>query len=81
MSRTRRRAFKRTLGAGLLAGAAYGMWRWYRSRVPVSGAGEDWQPQPFPYPPFRATTAQRRTCTCTCRPTWSRAVALRSTTR
>ncbi len=39
------------LRAGLLAGAAYGMWRWYRSRMPEGATGAAWEPQPFPYPP------------------------------
>ncbi len=40
----------------MLVGAAYAGWRWYRSRVPESSAGEDWQPQPFPYPPMPRDT-------------------------
>jgi hypothetical protein len=40
---------RRVLGLGLLAGAAYAIWRQTASRsaAPVGG----WEPQPFPFPP------------------------------
>lgn len=43
------RLVKRALGAGLVAGAAYAVWRWYESHR--SESGMEWEAQPFPYPP------------------------------
>jgi len=40
---------RRVLGLGLLAGAAYAIWRQTASRSPAP-AGR-WEPQPFPFPP------------------------------
>ena len=40
---------RRLLGLGLLAGAAYAIWRRLAAQAPSTGAG--WQPQPFPFPP------------------------------
>jgi hypothetical protein len=40
---------KRLLGMGLLAGAAYAVWRAFDARSSASNV--TWQPQPFPYPP------------------------------
>ena len=40
---------KRVLGLGMLAAAAYSLWRAFERRRVDSGVG--WEPQPFPYPP------------------------------
>ncbi|MEX2255242.1 MAG: hypothetical protein WEC34_07380 [Acidimicrobiia bacterium] len=45
----KRRWVRRTLGLGLLAGAAYAVWRAIEAnRSPTSA---EWEPQPFPFPP------------------------------
>jgi hypothetical protein len=41
---------KRILGAGVIAGAAYAVWRALDERARTSTL--DWTPQPFPSPPF-----------------------------
>jgi len=42
------RTWKRVLGVGVVAAAAYAVWRaWPRGQV----EGAHWEPQPFPYPP------------------------------
>jgi len=47
-----RRARKRLLGAGAAAGAAYALWRAWRSRVPAPARGSTtWEAAPFPFPP------------------------------
>jgi hypothetical protein len=40
---------RRVLGVGILAGAAYAIWRKTASRAPAPAGG--WEPQPFPFPP------------------------------
>jgi hypothetical protein len=45
-------AVKRTLGAGVVAGALYAVWRAYRARMPASTSETSWQPAPFPFPPI-----------------------------
>ncbi len=40
---------RRMLGVGILAGAAYAIWRKSASRAPAPAGG--WEPQPFPFPP------------------------------
>ncbi|MGQ0823669.1 MAG: sunset domain-containing protein [Actinomycetota bacterium] len=51
-SRVVRRAVKRALGAGLVAGAGYAIWRAYRQRVPAAPPGSiEWESAPFPFPP------------------------------
>jgi hypothetical protein len=40
---------RRVLGLGLLAGAAYAIWRQTAARSPAPGG--NWEPQPFPFPP------------------------------
>src|SRR5881396_1172756 len=40
---------RRVLGLGILAGAAYAVWRKTASRTPAPVGG--WEPQPFPFPP------------------------------
>jgi hypothetical protein len=44
-----RTTVRRLLGLGILAGAAYAIWRAVSSRTTPGTAG--WQPQPFPFPP------------------------------
>jgi hypothetical protein len=51
---TKRRWLRRTLGLGLLAGAAYTVWRAIEANR-VAGEPE-WEPQPFPFPPQPRTT-------------------------
>jgi len=48
------RWLRRTLGLGLLAGAAYAVWRAIEANR-VAGESE-WEPQPFPFPPQPRTT-------------------------
>ena len=43
------RWLRRTLGLGLLAGAAYAVWRTIDANRVEHDAG--WEPQPFPFPP------------------------------
>jgi hypothetical protein len=51
-----RKSAKRLVGAGVLAAAAYAVWRAFDARRTASNV--TWEPQPFPYPPVpRATTA------------------------
>ena len=44
-----RKSVKRVLGVGLVAGAAYAVWRAMSVKTP--GTGLTWEPRPFPYPP------------------------------
>jgi hypothetical protein len=54
-----RRWVRRAFGLGLLAGAAYAVWRAVEAnRTPSDTA---WEPQPFPFPPQPRTTATRDT--------------------
>jgi hypothetical protein len=47
-----RRATKGVLGAGVVAAAAYALWRAWRSRLPAPPAGSaPWDAAPFPFPP------------------------------
>lgn len=43
------------MGAGLLGGAAYTLWRIYRSSVTSGPEGPTWEPAPFPFPPVPST--------------------------
>jgi hypothetical protein len=45
-----RKGVKRAVGLGLVAGAAYALWRAWRARVPAQKEIE-WQSAPFPFPP------------------------------
>ena len=45
-----RKATKRMLGAGLVAGVAYATWRAWKTRVPES-SDVAWDTAPFPFPP------------------------------
>lgn len=42
---------KRIVGAGLVGGAAYTLWRIFRSSVAAGPQGPAWEPAPFPFPP------------------------------
>lgn len=42
--------WKRVLGLGIVAGAAYAVWRTFDERARQSSL--EWQPQPFPSPPM-----------------------------
>jgi hypothetical protein len=44
-----RKSVKRVLGVGLVAGAAYAVWRTLSVKTP--GTGLTWEPRPFPFPP------------------------------
>ena len=46
-----RRASKRVVGTGLLAGLAYAGWRAWRARVPAPNPDLSWETAPFPFPP------------------------------
>ncbi len=46
-----RPSMKRALGAGLLAGLAYALWRAWRARVPAGPREIEWASAPFPFPP------------------------------
>jgi hypothetical protein len=44
-----RKGVRRALGLGVLAGAAFAVWRAYEKSRPAPTL--TWQPRPFPYPP------------------------------
>ena len=46
---------RRVLGAGVLAGAAYALWRAIEANLPAGDT--DWEPQPFPFPPQPRTAS------------------------
>jgi hypothetical protein len=46
-----RKGLKRAMGAGVLAGAGYAVWRAWRARVPEQERTIEWQSAPFPFPP------------------------------
>jgi hypothetical protein len=46
-----RKGTRRVLGAGVLAGLGYAVWRAWRARVPEQQRGVEWQSSPFPFPP------------------------------
>lgn len=48
-----RRWLRRILGLGLLAGAAYALWRVIAANR--AQGGQQWEPQPFPFPPQPST--------------------------
>jgi len=50
-----RKWWRRTIGLGVLAGLAYGVWRAIEANRVDSDPG--WEPQPFPFPPQPRTTA------------------------
>jgi len=61
MARRRHRrhpVFRKVLGAGLLAGAAYAVWRTIEANKRDDDVG--WEPQPFPFPPQPRNDAAQR---------------------
>jgi len=42
----------KVMGAGVVAGAAFAVWRAYRARVPQARSDTTWEPAPFPFPPI-----------------------------
>jgi hypothetical protein len=54
-NRAVRTSLRRLLGFGILAGAAYAVWRSLSSRTGPGSPG--WQPQPFPFPPQPAVNS------------------------
>jgi hypothetical protein len=52
------RLFKRLLGLGVLAGAAYAIWRAWNARVPQQQRDLHWETAPFPFPPAPRPAAQ-----------------------
>jgi hypothetical protein len=55
-----KKAVRRTLGAGVLAGAFYGAWRAYRARVVKIASETTWEAAPFPFPPIPRPAAPPR---------------------
>jgi hypothetical protein len=55
-----RKAAKRTLGAGVVAGAMFAVWRAYRARMPAPAADTTWEAAPFPFPPIPRPAAPPR---------------------
>src|SRR5689334_3743901 len=51
-----RKGSKRLLGAGILAGLAYSIWRAWRRRVPEPNRDITWETAPFPFPPVPRPT-------------------------
>jgi hypothetical protein len=49
---TVKKAAKRTLGAGLVAGFVYGAFRAYRARAVKAVSETSWEAAPFPFPPI-----------------------------
>src|SRR5687767_12426453 len=46
-----RKALKRSLGLGLIVGAAFAIWRVLQARRPRLDTGIQWETAPFPFPP------------------------------
>jgi hypothetical protein len=46
-----RTSVKRTLGVGVLGGAAFAAWKAWNARVPQRPRGVEWSTAPFPFPP------------------------------
>ncbi len=57
----KRSLFRRVLGVGVIAGAAYAVWRAIEANRPEGDT--DWEPQPFPFPPQPRATAPATTPT------------------
>jgi len=55
-----RTAAKRAVGAGIVAGIAYAIWRAWRRRVPERGPDVEWSAAPFPFPPVPRPSAPRQ---------------------
>jgi len=47
-----KKAAKGTLGAGVVAGVVFAVWRAYRARMPEPVSDGSWSPAPFPFPPI-----------------------------
>jgi hypothetical protein len=62
-NRSVKKAAKRTLGVGVVAGLAYGAWRAYRARIvkPAHDTTHDttWEAAPFPFPPIPRPAAAK----------------------
>ena len=58
-----KKAAKRTLGAGVVAGAVFAVWRAYRARMPAPATDTAWEAAPFPFPPIPRPAAPPRTST------------------
>jgi hypothetical protein len=50
-----RRFVKGAIGAGILGGAVFALWRAWNARVPKRPSGLDWSTAPFPFPPVPRT--------------------------
>ena len=46
-----RKGSKRLLKAGILAGIAYGGWRWWQAQAAAQHRAISWEEAPFPFPP------------------------------
>jgi hypothetical protein len=46
-----RKAFRRAVLAGIIAGLVYAVWRAVQARIPTSTGDVDWETAPFPFPP------------------------------
>jgi hypothetical protein len=46
-----RKAFRRAVLAGIIAGVVYAIWRAVQSRIPATAGDVDWETAPFPFPP------------------------------
>jgi hypothetical protein len=64
-----KKAARRTLGFGVVAGVVYGAWRAYHART-VKPAGEQnsWEAAPFPFPPIPRPAAARLVVVADVRP-------------
>ncbi len=47
-----KKAAKRTLGVGVVAGVVYGAWRAYKARIVKAAHETTWEAAPFPFPPI-----------------------------
>ncbi|MDZ4828009.1 MAG: hypothetical protein SGJ13_16325 [Actinomycetota bacterium] len=46
-----RRAVKRAVGAGVIAGMGYAVWRAWKAQMPDRTGDVSWETAPFPFPP------------------------------
>lgn len=54
-----KKAAKRTLGVGVVAGVVYGAWRAYQARAVKLARDTTWEAAPFPFPPIPRPAATR----------------------
>src|SRR4051812_27404293 len=47
-----RKGSKRLLQTGILAGLAYGGWRWWQAQTAAQHRAISWETAPFPFPPI-----------------------------